>query len=357
MTKKNLVGWKPRNTERRVASIRIRCLNVIAELKKQHFPIELYKPGKQGYSVVIFSKSYKPRDFEAVAKLRADGTRVIFDLCDNHFLKEDERVERLRRMLQICDHCVVSSDALKTLVQEQMGEGYETPVSVIADPVETRLSGSLFNLKARMRAEWQLAGLKSQLRGITDGSFPFVWFGNYKGFQNIGPEHAASLRQRLEALHEATPVSLTVISNSREMFEGGFSDWSIPVYYIDWSAYTFFRAMRLHRVSLIPIELNEFTRVKTNNRVVQSLYLGLGVVADAIDSYREFDNCTFLDKWDEGLRSYVENPALLQAHIREGQSIIKQHYSITAIAEQWRDLFIRVAESPSQCVQGLVKSA
>lgn len=348
MTKKILVGWKPRNTERRVASIRIRCLNVIAELKKQHFPIELYKPGKQGYSVVIFSKSYKPRDFETVATLRAAGTRVIFDLCDNHFLKEDERVERLRRMLQICDHCVVSCDAMKSLVQEQMGENYETPVSVIADPVETRLTGSLFNLKAWIRAEWQLARLKSQFKGARAGSYRFVWFGNYKGFQNIGPGHAASLRQRLEALHKVSPVSLTVISNSHEMYEGIFSDWKIPVHYIDWSAYTFFRAMRLHKVSLIPIELNDFTRVKTNNRVVQSLYLGLGVVADAIDSYREFDSCTFLDKWDEGLRSYMENPALLQAHIRKGQSIIQQNYSITAIAQQWRELFIRVSESPSR---------
>jgi hypothetical protein len=351
VTKEILVGWKPRNTERRVASIRIRCLNVIAELKKKHFPIELYKPGKQGYSVVIFSKSYKPRDFEAVETLRAAGTRVIFDLCDNHFLKEDERVERLRRMLQICDHCVVSSDAMKALVQEQMGESYETPVSVIADPVETRLTGSLFNVKARIRAEWQLAGLKSQLKGTRAGSFRFVWFGNHKGFQNIGPEHVAIMRQRLETLHEVLPVSLTVISNSHDMFEDIFRDWSIPVLYLDWSAYTFFRAMRLHKVSLIPIQLNEFTRVKTNNRVIQSLYLGLGVVADAIDSYREFDRCTFLDKWDEGLRAYVENPALLQAHIRDGQAIIKQNYSITAIAQQWRDLFIRVSESSSQSVR------
>ena len=351
MAKKFLVGWKPRNTERRVASIRIRCLNVIAELKKQHFPIELYKPGKQGYSVVIFSKSYKPRDFEAVEMLRAAGTRVIFDLCDNHFLKEEERVGRLRRMLQICDHCVVSSDAMKSLVQEQMGERYETPVSVIADPVETRLTGSYLNLKARIRAEWQLAGLKSQLKATKAGSFRFVWFGNYKGFRNIGPEHAATLRQRLEALHEALPVSLTVISNSHDMFEAVFRDWSIPVHYLDWSACTFFRAMRLHQVSLIPIELNAFTRVKTNNRVIQSLYLGLGVVADAIDSYREFDGCTFLDKWEQGLRAYVENPALLQAHIRDGQEIIEQNYSITAIAQQWRDLFIRVSESSPRNVR------
>jgi hypothetical protein len=223
---------------------------------------------------------------------------------------------------------------------------------VIADPVETRLTGSLFNLKARIRAEWQLAGLKSRLESAGAGSYRFVWFGNHKGFQNIGPEHAAILRHRLEALHDETPVSLTVISNSHEVFEGIFNDWSIPVHYIDWSAYTFFRAMRLHKVSLIPIELNDFTRVKTNNRVVQSLYLGLGVVADAIDSYREFDSCTFLDNWDEGLRRYVENPALLQAHIRQGQSIIQQNYSITAIAQQWRDLFMQVSASPSRFAGG-----
>ena len=81
--------------------------------------------------------------------------------------------------------------------------------------------------------------------------------------------------------------------------------------------------------------------------MVQSLYLGLGVVADAIDSYREFDSCTFLDKWDEGLRSYVENPALLQAHIRDGQAIIRQNYrrhiANPSIAMPWINVSIRAA--------------
>ena len=53
-------------------------------------------------------------------------------------------------MLQRCDHCVVSRAALKSLVQKQMGENYETPVSVIADPVGTRLADALLNPKARI---------------------------------------------------------------------------------------------------------------------------------------------------------------------------------------------------------------
>ncbi len=341
MAQQFLVGWKPQNTERRVASVRIRCLNVMAELKKRRFPIELYKPGKPGYSVVVFSKSYKATDIAAAGQLKAAGTRVIFDLCDNHFLKDDERVERLRKMLLTCDHCVVSSAVLKSVVQERMGESYAIPISVIADAVETRLTGPLFNLKARIVAEWRLARLRAQLQARGARAFRCVWFGNYKGSHNAGLAHAAMLKDRLEALNRALPVSLTVISNSRELFEDIFRGWSLPVHYIDWSPYTFFRAMRLHKVTLIPINVNEFTRVKTNNRVVQSLYLGLGVIADGIDSYREFAGCTYLDDWDAGLESYARNPSVLASQVKAGQKIIEDRYSIEVIAGQWRDLFIR----------------
>jgi glycosyltransferase involved in cell wall biosynthesis len=328
-----------------VASVRIRCLNVVSELRKQGFSVELFKPKKNNYSVVVFSKSYRLRDIESAEALKASGTHIVFDICDNHFVKDAERVARLRRMLQICDRCVVSSTALKSVVEENMGSEFETPVNVIADAVETKLSGPWWNLRSRFRAEIQLARLKSALataRGKPP--FRFVWFGNYRGSHNSGLAHAAVLRHRLEALNAQYPVSLTIISNSRESFEQIFGDWVIPVHYLDWSAYTFFRAMRMNQVALIPIESNAFTKVKTNNRVLQSLYLGLGVVADGIESYQEFSGCTYLDAWEEGLYAYIKDRALLHEHIREGRAIIERNYSIEKIARQWLQLFMELAQ-------------
>ncbi len=57
-----------------------------------------------------------------------------------------------------------------------------------------------------------------------------------------------------------------------------FHDWDILIFHMEWSVHTFFAAMLDHRIALIPIEVNEFTRVEANNRIALSLspYLGGG---------------------------------------------------------------------------------
>lgn len=139
----------------------------------------------------------------------------------------------------------------------------------------------------------------------------------------------------MQATH---PLSLTIISNSREAFTQVFEGWDLPVFYMDWSAHNFFRAMRRHQVALIPIDVNAFTAVKTNNRIALSLSLGLGVVADSIDSYRVFSECAFLDRWEEGLAAYLENPGLAREHARCGQKVIEECFTVEVIAERWRQL-------------------
>jgi hypothetical protein len=100
--------------------------------------------------------------------------------------------------------------------------------------------------------------------------------------------------------------------------------------------------MQLHKIAVIPIDVNEFTEVKTNNRIALSLFLGLGVVADSIDSYREFSDCSFLDCWEDGLLSYLEQPQLLDEHVRRARRLIQEKFRIEIIAGKWRELFERI---------------
>ncbi|MEE9494791.1 MAG: hypothetical protein V3W04_15635 [Gammaproteobacteria bacterium] len=338
------VGWKPQNYEARVGSVRIRCLNTIAELRHEGFPIELFRE-KKTYALVVFSKTYKDSDIELAARLKASGTRVVFDICDNHFLKEPERVDRLHRMLQACDQCVVSSDAMKSVICEKMGDSFSTAITVISDAVETSLTGSILNIKARVLAEWQfLRFLRQRAKWVKEERFQLVWFGNHKGSYDSGMPHMQVMQPMLEALNQSSPISLTVISNSREYFEQVFSDWNIPLTYIDWSPMTFFRVMKYHSVTLIPIGINDFTKVKTNNRLLQSLYLGVGVVASQIDSYKEFSDCTVQSDWQLGLEAYIKDPDLLETHVKHGQEIIKQRYMISHIAAEWRKFFLEAVE-------------
>ena len=331
------IAWKPPNFDADVASVRIRCLNPLRALRAGGIPVELYREYHEpSYRTIIFAKAYKAGDLALAQRLKAQGVKIIFDLCDNRFLHRQERVGQLREMLSLSDRWVASSRALAEVIRREMGD--ETPLDVIEDAVEERLSGNPLDVPGWFRARAQLRALDHFLAHAGAGAH-LVWFGAHKGiYRDSGLEHVAKLRPLLETLHASRTLSLTVISNSREVFETVFSGWQLPVFYLDWSAHTFFAAMRRHDVAVIPIEINEFTAVKTNNRIAQSLSLGLGVVADRIESYRIFSECAFLDRWEEGLLAYLNDPELAVRHARCGQQIITEYFSASVIAERWRQL-------------------
>jgi len=334
------IGWKPQNYESRVASVRIRCLNSIRELRAHGFPVELYRDRHQKtYKSVVFSKAYNARDIELAERLKSRGTRIIFDLCDNHFLLSDERVDRLTRMFAIADCWVVSSQAMADVVRRKFDS--TKPLWVIEDAVEEYLHGQLLDVRGRLQAHWQLRGLRGFLdSGANRKAVHLVWFGNHKAsYGDSGLAHVRKLRPLLEKLHARRPLTLSVISNSRDVFNEVFRDWKIPVCYVAWSAHTFLTALKLHDVAVIPIDVNEFTEVKTNNRIALSLNQGLGVVADSIPSYQVFADCSFLDNWEQGLAAYMDHPQIIDEHVHCARQLIREQFSIPVIAARWRSLF------------------
>ncbi|MGI9284087.1 MAG: hypothetical protein ACR2P1_01730 [Pseudomonadales bacterium] len=339
MNNKAKIAWKPQNYEARVASVRIRCLNTLRELRAERFPIELYRERHEAsYRAVVFSKAYSSKDIAIAERLKQQGVKVVFDICDNHFLLKNDRVVRLKRMFELADHWVVSSHALARVVRQNLGN--EKPLTVIEDAVEQSLSGNWFDISSCLKAHWQLHTLRRFLRdpALVDAAH-LVWFGNHKAsYQNSGIAHVTKLRSLFEKIHASTPITLTIISNSKPAFDDVFVDWQLPLFYMDWSAHTFFTAMRRHSIAVIPIEVNEFTEVKTNNRIAQSLFLGLGVVADSIESYQVFADCAYLDRWEQGLHAYIENPVAIAQHISDASAILQQKFSVPVIAGRWKAL-------------------
>jgi hypothetical protein len=340
MSNASRIGWKPQNYEARVASARIRCLNTVRELRAEKFPVELYKERHESaYKAVVFSKAYTDKDIAIAERLKSRGTIVVFDLCDNHFLLAPERVARLRKMFELADHWVVSSEGLADVVRRNFAT--VKPLWVIEDAVEEVLRGPLLDVVGWLKAHRQLLQLRRFLNGAAGrAGMHLVWFGNHKAsYGDSGLVHMAKLRPLLEKSCTLRPVTLTVISNSRDAFEKVFAGWNLPVHYLDWSPHTFFAALKLHDVAVIPIEFNEFTEVKTNNRIALSLNLGLGVVADSIPSYSVFSQCAFLDDWEHGLGEYMLKPDLIRQHSACGRKLIRERFSGPVIAARWRELF------------------
>ncbi len=338
-----LVGWRPSAGDPRIASVRIRCLNPVRELQRRHYPVEVFDPAHRGaYSAVIYSKAYNNAVLSEARRLRVSGTRIVLDLCDNHFYNPmaldalQAAGAQLRRMIAEADELVASTDAMAEVLGEEAGS---TLITVIGDAVETRIDGVSTTAWRRWWERRRLSALAARLQAAPART-RLVWFGSHGGPSgDHGMGDLEIVRPLLESLHREHPLSLTVISNAREKFDRLIRPWPLPTYYLEWSAETFLDALRLHTIALIPVRQNPFTRCKTNNRLATALAAGLAVVAGRIPSYEPFEGCAVLDDWSGGLRRYILDPEARRRDVAAGQGLVDREWSPAAIADQWQRYF------------------
>lgn len=340
------IAWKPRFLDPRVASTRIRCLNPLSELQSRGYPVELFHPQRVGqYAMVVYSKLYDDATYHEAKSLQKRGVRIVLDLCDNHFYNPNgleslrKAGEQLKRMMALADELVASTAAMSEVMRAELS----TPrnVTIIEDAVETEIRGVRTLFWDRWWEKKELATLLRQLEdGNLNGRTPLVWFGIHGGPNaEYGMLDLLKLRPLLEKMNRTYPLSLTVISNSKEKYDRAIKPWPFPTYYLNWQADTLLPALRSHAIAVIPIAENPFTRCKSNNRLASSLYVGLAVVADSIPSYQDFADVCYLDDWETGLESYLSDAELRRHHVERGQAIIAREWTPTHLAEKWRKFF------------------
>ncbi len=344
MSEQSLAAFWPHTEDERVASARLRCALIVQELQRQGIDARIHRPGDTAPRTLVLSKRYDAASLAHAQDLRARaGTRLVLDLCDNHFHYEHavepfvQRAADLRAAVRNVDAVVAASNALADEVRHQVHD--VPPIEVIGDLVEPRLSSPRRRIE-RWRQRWRLARLRFRLRSA--GASPgrrLVWFGN-QGSPNVegGMSDLQSVQPALHDHHRAVGLSLTVISNGRERFEALTRDWSFPCLYLPWSSATFDDALALHDIALIPVRSNPFTRCKTANRVATASAHGLAVAADAIPAYEEFRDCIVLNDWGAGLARLMERADERAAAVARARALLDQRYAPAAIAARWAAL-------------------
>jgi hypothetical protein len=288
---------------------------------------------------VVFQKQYDEWALELAAALKARGTRVVLDVCDNHLYNPDRvpklaaRAERLLRMLDLADAVSVSTAAL--------GEMLPRDDAAVVDDVldEYAWRGTSVANPARVRRS------PLRLRRRSSPALSLVWFGN-AGMESpsFGLSHLRKILPVLNELDEELPIRLTVISNSRAAFSAVVRQARFPRKYIEWRLDRFPTQFADHEVCVVPIELNPFTVCKTANRVALSLQLGVPVVADEIPSFAPFRAYVLFGDWLASLRRYAEDPGLRRQHAQEGRSFVRSLYTRERAVEQWSKLIDRAFE-------------
>jgi glycosyltransferase involved in cell wall biosynthesis len=346
-----LVGWRPHSHDSRIASVRLRCLNLIGALRERGLPVELFDPARaERYAAVVYVKAYGDRDCREAEAVKRRGTRLVFDLCDNRFVATagtDAQQERARllRMLSLADRLVVSTKALAEVMRQELPE--PRPLAVIGDHVETEIhaaSGPVwYRWWARQRLRRLLRALARERR---EGSVPLVWFGHHGGpYAPGGMEDLRRIRDLLHQLARDHRLSLTVISNSTAAYRRWLGDWTISTRYLAWTPETFLPALAAHAIAVIPVSLNAFTACKSSNRVARALHSGLAVVADAVPSYEPYRTACELDNWQVGLRRYLADPEARRRDVERGRAIVDREATLERVAARWHDLLTDVLAS------------
>ena len=323
-----------------MASTRIRALLVVSELQKLGVDAKLAVDSDPGGDVTVFCKSYSDRDIALARQLRSAGTRVVFDLCDNHFLLSKEVVRRLGEMMEVAHAWVFSTAELRRACEQRLA--FRRPTFVIADAVETRQSEYAANGIARWLARGRFALWKARTGIDTHREQRLLWFGNHVG--SIAESGMILLGRHRTILEEAAlrhSATLTVVSNSAAAYRRIIKGWKIPTFYLPWNLATFEDVLKLHSIAVIPFIPSEFNVVKSSNRIAMALYNGVAVVADSIPSYQEFADCAILDDW-RGLDRYLSAPDLRARHVALAQERISNGYLPGQIARTWLDTLAAV---------------
>jgi hypothetical protein len=336
-----LAAFWPHTDDERVASVRLRCGLIVQQLQRRGVDARIHRPGDTPPRTLVLSKRYDAASLAHAQDLRArTGTRLVLDLCDNHFHYEHavepfvQRAADLRAAVRGVDAVVAASSALADEVRQQVGDA--PPIDVIGDLVEPRLPPPR-RRSERLRQWLRLVRLRLALRRAA--ALPgrrLVWFGNH-GSPNVegGMSDLISVQQALHDHHRAAALSLTVISNSRERFDALTRGWPFPCLYLPWSSATFDDALALHDIALIPVRANPFTRCKTANRVATASVHGLAVAADTIPAYEEFRDCIMLDDWGAGLAHLMARADERSAAVARARALLEARYAPAAIAARW----------------------
>lgn len=341
-----MIGWWFHGRNLGMASNRIRGEQVMRELRRSGLDVGWFSEDRaERFDTLVIGKRYDAASLALITALKQRGTRIVADLCDNHFCHPPgvpelaAGAERLRQLLRMADHVVSSTPTLSEVIRREVPGVAVTTIGDLEDDLSLIPATAAQKTAGLVRRAGTAAILSGARRGGRQG---IVWFGNHGGpFADAGMSGLLRIRGALEELNRERPVFLTVISNSRSKFRELISPWSLPTYYLKWNSASFEMAMRRHAATVIPVERNEFTDCKTDNRVVTALRFGLPVVADIIPSYLPYREVIGVGDWQAGLRRYLNDPALAARHVAEGRQIAARLNDPQKIAAQWIEVLQR----------------
>ncbi len=314
LSKSNKIVWFPTDNSSR-ASSRIHIYNINCELQRlgyhsmvlhrpesyiQEIPItekiarDLFEEG----DIVVIQKFHSPRTEKLIKYLKSIKVKVVYNDCD---------LPMNSNVISLVDQVVVPSNAYKSKI-----EAVNKNVFSIPDAPEKHEIKSDFNNKGKLKC---------------------VWFGASDG----------------KKWNEVTFIQELIFNEFPEQWELiTISDHEMAD--IQWEIGTLNRLVEFDLVVIPLPDMDERYKMKSSNRLLQSMSQGMPVLASPLPSYLDICNewhldhliCHTKEDWINHLQYYssLEN--------RRGASQrnihVASHYQIRNIALKWCE-YLNIGES------------
>lgn len=315
-----------------LASTRYRVLGPALQLDRLGHPVQIATlppgPVPPGFldvpcDVLVFSKSFRPEHAPLVQAQRARGAKIVADYCDDHF-ENGEIGPWYTQLARTADVVVASTPAMAAAVRRHAGRD----AVVITDPVEGRRAPPVF------------APRLPKLR--------MLWFGNSNNLMSI-VEHLAELR----SLAAQVPIDLTVLTSPSPAVDNLVADVvrldpaRISARVVPWSIEQTWKALEGCDLVWIPVVGGERYSVKSPNRLVEAVWAGRYVVADAMPAYEPYADAVSVGTGlVKGVMDALADPAAVEERIGMAQRRVGREHSPFGVGLAWARALGDTGERP-----------
>jgi len=270
-----------------LASHRMRCvipcegLNLLGE-----YEAAVTEQPNYSKDVNIFHKHLKPEENLYHALQIQDLSKIIFDVCDDHF---DKQHGNYYRMMCSYAHVITCNTAnMQQRIYEELGR----LAQICSDPITFPYHEPSY----------------SETPDI-------VWYGHATNVFSIVP-----FFDRVDRLTVITNVRLPFHDKVRTKF---------------WKPGLVEETIHKYDVVVIPRINTPEANKKSPNRAVDALHAGRFVIAESEEVYGELAGFIFLGTIEEGIEFYKNNPDKVLEMIKKGQEYVLDKYNHKEIAQQW----------------------
>lgn len=291
-----------------MASYRYHNLIPAKELGKNH-EVTITPWPDDGNDIYCFSKHFNRGDIWYVRGLKSKGKKTVFHVCDNHF--DTEHQNHYRNMINEVDEVIVSTEELASVVKIETGR----EPKVIYDPYEFDSKEPDFK---------------------PNGPLKLLWFGhpsNIPGLMTLWP----TIRDNYIMIVTSEDV------NGKIKIDGK------PFPVVKYTKENLLKAFDMCDAVIIPSELGSKQRVKSPNRLVESVQRGKYVLANEIPSYQEFSDM-WIGDIKQGLDFLkMQDSETINKRIKNTQEYIRKNHSPEIIGSMWNDVLKGVMNEHANC--------